>query len=422
MKVSDSYRKPILRSSFTELTYLVQILVIGAGPSGLLLCLLLARAGIQVTLLDSESTIDARPRAAHYAPSAIRVLARAGVLDDVRRAGLIPKHMTWRNIDGTPVTSIYDVAQPENPDALTVLPLNLLGEILLVHAERDELIDVRWQSRVASVAQDGTQAWAVLKADDGTETRVAADYICGCDGANSQVRRTLFGDKNFPGKTWDAQIVATNVYYPFENFGYDDINFIMHPRDYYMAAKITTDGLWRVSYGEDSQLTAEEVRANQPIKFERMLPGHPKPTDYKLLSVGPYRIHQRCADRFRVGRICLAADAAHLCNPFGGMGLTGGIVDVGGLAECFEGIVSGRADDSILDKYDEVRRRIYHDLIDTISSSNFLRVSATDPDTAVEKDEFLALVNKAKDDPQTKRRLNESVYDICYDFTQHYNN
>lgn len=174
-----------------------------------------------------------------------------------------------------------------------------------------------------------------------------------------------------------------------------------------MAAKITTDGLWRVSYGEDTKLTLEEVKAYQPAKYERMLPGHPKPGDYKLLNVSPYRIHQRCSDSFYVGRICLAADASHLCNPFGGLGLTGGLVDVGGLAECFEGIATGQADKSILDKYDEVRRGLWHSVINPISSSNFLRVSATDPETAAEKDEFLAMIETAGHDMEVRKELDD---------------
>ena len=181
-----------------------------------------------------------------------------------------------------------------------------------------------------------------------------------------------------------------------------------------MAAKITTDGLWRVSYGEDTNLTPEEVRAHQPAKYERMLPGNPKPGDYKLLNVGPYRIHQRCSDSFRVGRICLAADAAHLCNPFGGLGLTGGLVDVGGLAECLEGIATCQADDSILDKYDEVRREIWHSIINPVSSSNFLRVSATDPETAMEKDEFLAMVETAGHDPKVRKELDDVSSKIAF--------
>ena len=182
-----------------------------------------------------------------------------------------------------------------------------------------------------------------------------------------------------------------------------------------MAAIISKDGMWRVSYGEDPKLNIDEVRANQPIKFERMLPGNPKPGDYKLTNVGPYRIHQRCAESFRVGRITLAADAAHLVNPFGGMGLTGGIVDVGGLAECLVGIDRGLADEDILDKYSEKRIEKWRDYINVISSDNFLRVSATDPERPFETDKFLAFCKKMEEDKtgQMKKEFDEVSRD-CF--------
>jgi len=78
-----------------------------------------------------------------------------------------------------------------------------------------------------------------------------------------------------------------------------------------MAAKITSDGLYRVTYGELPGLTNEELRQRQPEKFRTMLPGHPGPEEYKIVNFSPYRIHQRVAPSMRVGRFCLAADAAH---------------------------------------------------------------------------------------------------------------
>lgn len=82
-----------------------------------------------------------------------------------------------------------------------------------------------------------------------------------------------------------------------------------------MAARISKDGLWRVTYGEVGGLTGEEYVARQPEKFRTLLPGHPEPSEYRLMSMSPYKVHQRCAAKFRVGRVLLAADAAHLCNP-----------------------------------------------------------------------------------------------------------
>jgi 2-polyprenyl-6-methoxyphenol hydroxylase-like FAD-dependent oxidoreductase len=184
-----------------------------------------------------------------------------------------------------------------------------------------------------------------------------------------------------------------------------------------MAARISNDGMWRVSYGELNGLTPDEVYprinlaktskliARQPYKYETMLPGNPKPGDYKLTNISPYKIHQRCAEKFRQGRFLLVADAAHLCNPFGGLGLTGGMVDSGNLADCLIGIADGVADDSILDKYDEIRRAMWHKIINPVSSDNILRMHAQDPDTALETDEFLKLLVKAEKDPQLMEQL-----------------
>ena len=82
-----------------------------------------------------------------------------------------------------------------------------------------------------------------------------------------------------------------------------------------MAAKITKDGLWRITYGEIPGLTREQYLERQPWKFEQMLPGHPKPSDYRMVNFSPYKVHQRLAPKMAVGRFLLAADAAHLCNP-----------------------------------------------------------------------------------------------------------
>lgn len=82
-----------------------------------------------------------------------------------------------------------------------------------------------------------------------------------------------------------------------------------------MAARISNDGLWRVSYGEVAGLSCEGIIARQPEKFKHILPGHPSPDEYKLVNISPYRVHQRLVRSMRVGRFLLAADAAHLCNP-----------------------------------------------------------------------------------------------------------
>ncbi|KAK5674334.1 hypothetical protein LTS10_012918 [Elasticomyces elasticus] len=398
----------------------MHVIVAGAGPSGLLLTLLLAQAGTQVTLIEAEGRLDDRPRAAHYGPAGVRELDRAGLLDQVRERGIVPGDMCFRKLDGSLIVKLKDSSQAGTRNAMTSLSLGELGQVMLEAVQRQPRATILWNHKVARIEQNESSVTTFLCPKDGPEVTVQGDYLVGCDGANSQVRRSLFGDLNYPGRTWDAQIVATNVYYPFEKFGWEDVNFVIHPKHYFMAAKLNKDGLWRVSYGEDPKLTLDQVLENQPKKFQMLLPGHPSKDDYKLVSCSPYRIHQRCAEKFRVGRICLAGDAAHLCNPFGGLGLTGGLTDVGGLFDCLVGISKGRCDDSILDKYDTIRRQIYHNVTDKMSSINFNRVSAQDPDRIAREDEFFQLCKEANEDPAVKKKLDEGAYALSHDFTQYW--
>ena len=165
----------------------------------------------------------------------------------------------------------------------------------------------------------------------------------------------------------------------------------------------------------------EQLKERQPMKFEQMLPGHPKPDQYKVVNFSPYRVHQRLAPRMRVGRIMLAADAAHLCNPFGGMGLTSGIVDIGGLYDCLAGIHAGKADpDFILEKYHEIRSQKFHEIINPISSSNIVRLFGQDPEKAGENDEFLKMCKVAETDEKMQEQFTMASLNLSHDFTQYY--
>lgn len=208
-----------------------------------------------------------------------------------------------------------------------------------------------------------------------------------------------------------------------------------------MVARLTKNddgsGWWRVSYGEINGLSREELVARQPMKFEAMLPGHPKPSEYSLAAISPYKIHQRIVDKMRVGRFMLAADAAHrkcilstditsanrkrtVNNPFGGLGLTGGLTDVGGLYDCLIGVYEGKADESILDKYSEMRRQRFKIVTDPISTENIKRLYDQDPDKALENDDFLKLLKSMENDREKQVDFMKGPMALWYDFTQHY--
>src|SRR5271170_3248443 len=172
---------------------------------------MLANKDINVTLVDMASELDTKPRATHYASTDVRELSRAGVLDDVRELGFTPSGTCWRKLDGTYLAGLQNAVVQDDPLRPTCLPLNRLGRVIYDHLLKRPTATVLWSHELIAMEQDENAARVTCKTPEG-EVTFEADYVVGCDGANSKVRRLLFGDWEFPGKTWAEQIVATNVY------------------------------------------------------------------------------------------------------------------------------------------------------------------------------------------------------------------
>lgn len=184
--------------------------MVGAGPSGLILTLLLARRGIECTLLDAGDSPDERPRATHYEQAAIQVLRRAGILEDLRSHGYIPGNICWRKLDHSMVAEMRDSSQVSNPDSTTILPLGSLVKILVKHVQTYDNIALHWGHSVTDIGQDNRSAYVGGTQSDGTAFRFEGDFVCGTDGGRSTVRKSLFG-RRFEGFSWERQLIATNV-------------------------------------------------------------------------------------------------------------------------------------------------------------------------------------------------------------------
>lgn len=133
------------------------------------------------------------------------------MLDEIRADGVLTNRVVWRKPDGTLLGALDLTAIPdESSERMVALPLNLVSKIVLRHIQSLPSVKIKWSHNVVDVGQTETEAWVDVETPEGKQ-RLEADYIIGCDGANSKVRRVLQGDWHFPGKTWDQQIVATNV-------------------------------------------------------------------------------------------------------------------------------------------------------------------------------------------------------------------
>jgi 2-polyprenyl-6-methoxyphenol hydroxylase-like FAD-dependent oxidoreductase len=185
-------------------------LIVGADPAGLLLALLLTKRGIQTHVIDSAEALDDQPRATHYGTPAVHELARAGVLNDIQAEGLICRQFCWRKLDGEVIAGLDSTILDGTMDQVTCPPLNHVSKILLRHILEQRTATVSWSHKVVDIGQNEDKAWVDVETSKGFK-RLTADYIVGCDGAKSIVRRKLFGADDFPGHTLEEQIVATNV-------------------------------------------------------------------------------------------------------------------------------------------------------------------------------------------------------------------
>jgi len=185
----------------------LQIIIVGAGPSGLLLASLLAKDGVRLQILDQGAGPEENPRAAHYAPSAVYDFERAGVRSAIQARGFSPDGFCWRESNGK---ELARMCAPADYDLqMVVLPLDRLIKVLIAHLEKFDHVEINWNHKVIGIEQDEKEARVRVETPDGLKV-LGADYVVGADGASSQVRRSLFGEE-YPGETLKEQIVATNV-------------------------------------------------------------------------------------------------------------------------------------------------------------------------------------------------------------------
>ena len=330
-------------------------IVVGGGPTGFITALGLAQAGSKVLLIEAEDAVIDSPRAAVYHWSALDGLERLGIREEAERTGFAKQDYLWL-VRKTGERIEYDLSVLEGR---TAFPYNIhLGQDRLAQIACDRLArmanaEIRFGTTLTALAQDEDSVRIRIEGPEGPQF-LAARYLVGADGAGSMVRKGL--GQAFEGMTWPERFVATNVYHDFESADYGLTTMVIDDEWGAVIVKIARDGLWRCTYMEDASLPERTFLERVPAAYEHLLPGE---GGYRLDRAAPYRMHQRCAETFRKGRAVLVGDAAHVTNPTGGLGLTGGLFDAFALWPTLAAVLLDGADPALLDRWAEDRRRIY---------------------------------------------------------------
>lgn len=354
------------------------VVIAGAGPAGCSAAMILARADISVTLLEAQGQLPTDLRASTFHPPTLDMLAELGLADILVAQGLKAPSYQFRDRRSGDFAT-FDMACL---NGLTGFPYRLQCEqFKLTRAAVAALadyphVDIRFGRAVRGLTQDGDGIVALTDGPDGPERHEGA-YLIGADGASSAVRQAL--DIGFEGFTYPEQWIVVSTDHDlsahFENLS--NVAYVADPDEWFTLLKVP--GVWRVLLPERPEVTEAEALADARLE-ERLQGIAPKQGPYAIKHRTLYRIHQRVADTYRVGRAVLAGDAAHINNPLGGMGMNGGVQDAINLARKLVRILNDGADaDRMLDHYSAQRKAIAVEYVQAHTHANKKMIEERDP-------------------------------------------
>ena len=337
-----------------------QVLIVGAGPTGLVLALWLARAQVPFRVIDKKGAPGGGSRAMAVQARTLEFYRQLGLVDAVLAAGFRMDRLHLRSPGGEIATIPFDrVGRGESPYPFVLSLPQDEHELLLTRQLAAAGHAVDWDTELVGLDQDATGVRATLR-KNGVELTWAGTYLCGCDGARSAVRQQL--GVGFPGGTYDqlfyvCDAEAVGPWSPNDFTGY------LAEKTFCLCFPVRTPGQFRFI-----GLVPAALREKDDATFDELRAGVEQVTGTRVTRVhwfSTYRVHHRVADRFRVGRLFLAGDAGHIHSPAGGQGMNTGIGDAVNLAWKLAAVLKRQAADAILDTYQAERLPFARSLVAT---------------------------------------------------------
>jgi 2-polyprenyl-6-methoxyphenol hydroxylase-like FAD-dependent oxidoreductase len=363
------------------------VLIVGAGPTGLTLALLLARMGVRSTLFERDPLPQQHPAACILNTRTMEVFRIIGVEPLIRGSCqdmLKTGHISWvvslagREL-GRRSAAPDNVAEAlaASPTQAVHFPQHKLEPMLWELVRGQPLIEFLPGWRCEQIEQSATDVTAtIVEVDSGRSRRVCGEYLIGCDGASSHVRRSL--GIGLTGAVLQYML-GLHFLADLGRFvdGRESLLYWLLNRDVVgvmIGHWLPTDWVLNVPYFPPQE-RPEDFTPDRCREIIYAAIGTRNLPDLDLKNVGPWVMAARMADRFRLGRIFLAGDAAHQLPPTGGLGLNTGVQDVHNLAWKLAHVVKGFADPRLLDTYEIERRPIAQQNID-LSVRNYDTLNA----------------------------------------------
>jgi 3-(3-hydroxy-phenyl)propionate hydroxylase len=382
-----------------------RVLIVGAGPVGMVCALALNRRGIAVTVCEQEPAPVRDQRAASIHPPTLTLLDELGVTRKIIPLGHVSPTYRFHDRVSNAVVAEFDLNRMADefrfPFVLQYEQYKLTASITAEYANGGDF-DVRFSHAVTGLTQEGDHVEAEIASPSGSE-RLNASYVIGCDGGRSTVRK-LAGIE-FEGFTYPEKFIKIATTFDFAEVNPNLVyrNYFSDPDEWCNLFKVRGEspgGLWRAIF--PLRADEDDAEALAPDKIEaRLQKFFPKAGRYHVEYVNVYPVSQCVAATMRSGRILLAGDAAHVNNPIGGMGMNGGIHDAINLADKLARVLHGEADEDLLDLYSRQRRHAAVKYIQQQTISNKRLMEERDPKVRTKNFDDL---RRIAEDPEASRK------------------
>ena len=349
------------------------VLIVGAGPTGLMLANQLARRGVRAPIIDRHPGPARETRALGVQARTLEIYSKLGV---VQRALALGKRGDGANLwaDGRRVARVplADAGARLSPyPYLLALGQDdnekILGEQLHAFGQ-----SVQWNTELLTLTQTPERVVATLKQPDGSVREIEAAWVAGCDGAHSAVRERC--GIGFPGAPYEHVFFVADVQATGSMVA-DEVNVYLWKDGFHLLFPMRGQDHWRIV-----GILPAALNDRDDVRFEDVIPSLREEAGAGLSFdacswFSTYRIHHRSASRFREGRAFVLGDAAHIHSPVGAQGMNTGLQDAYNLGWKLGLVVQGQADASLLDSYEAERLPVARRLLDTTDRAFKLVVS-----------------------------------------------
>jgi 2-polyprenyl-6-methoxyphenol hydroxylase-like FAD-dependent oxidoreductase len=341
----------------------VEVLIVGAGPTGLMLANQLVRRGVRPMIIDHHSGPAQQSRAMAVQARTLEIYAKMGLIETALRLGeIVGAGNMWANGRWTARIPVGEIGKRLSPFPYILMLGQDDNERIMGAKLGEQGVDVAWSTELVGFEQHPDYVEAALKLPDGTLRKINAAWMAGCDGSRSPVRE--ISRIGFPGAPYEHTffVADTEATGPMK---VGELNVYLWRDGFHLFFPMRGANRWRVI-----GILPEHLRQRSDLTFEEVVPEIRQEAGASLTFqecswFSTYRISHRAAERFRDRRCFLLGDAAHIHSPAGAQGMNTGLQDAYNLAWKLALVVQGRADPRLLDTYEQERIPVAQRLLET---------------------------------------------------------